>query len=58
VFFRVGTIGIEHEDPKRILAALRTPGLNSHANINYWLGFRCALVSRATTEQQKGSGLA
>ena len=50
------SFSLEHEDPKRILAALRTLGLDGHANTNYSLGLRRALgLTRASTGQQKGS---
>jgi exopolyphosphatase/guanosine-5'-triphosphate,3'-diphosphate pyrophosphatase len=50
------SFSLEHEEPKRILAALHTLGLDVHANTNYSLGLRCALgLDRGTTEQQKGS---
>jgi len=50
------SFSLEHEDPKRILAALLTLGFDSHANTNYSLGLRCALgLKRATTGPQKGS---
>ena len=50
------SFSLEHEDPTRVLAALRTLGLDGHANTNYSLGLRRALgLKRATTEQQKGS---
>jgi len=50
------SFSLEHGDPKRILAALLTLGLDGHANTNYSLGLRRALgLKRATTEQQKGS---
>ena len=50
------SFSLEHEDPKRILAALHTLGLDGHANTNYSLGLRRALgLTRATTELQKGS---
>jgi hypothetical protein len=52
----IESFSLEHEDPKRILAALHTLGLDGHANTNYSLGLRRALgLERATTEQQKGS---
>jgi len=50
------SFSLEHEDPKRILAALLTLGLDGHANTNYSLGLRRALgLTCATTGQQKGS---
>ena len=50
------SFSLEHEEPKRILAALHTLGLDVHANTNYSLGLRRALgLERGTTEQQKGS---
>jgi hypothetical protein len=50
------SFSLEHEDPKRILAALLTLGFDSHANTNYSLGLRRALgLKRATTGPQKGS---
>ena len=50
------SFSLEHEDPKRILAALLTLGLDGHANTNYSLGLRRALgLTRATAGQQKGS---
>ena len=50
------SFSLEHEDPKRILAALLTLGLDGHANTNYSLGLRRVLgLERAATEQQKGS---
>ena len=50
------SFSLEHEDPKRILAALLKLGFDSHANANYSLGLRRALgLTRATTGQQKGS---
>ena len=52
----IESFSLEHEEPKRILAALHTLGLDGHANTNYSLGLRRALgVERGTTEQQKGS---
>jgi len=46
------SFALEHEDPKRILAALRKLGLDSHANTSYSLGLGLALgLKRATTEQ-------
>ena len=50
------SFSLEHEDPKRILAALLKLGFDGHANTNYSLGLRRALgLTRATTGQQKGS---
>lgn len=50
------SFSLEHEDPKRILAALLTLGFDSHANTNYSLGLRRTLgLERAKTAQQKGS---
>ena len=50
------SFSLEHEDPARILAALRTLGLDGHANTNYSLGLRRALgLEHATMEQPKGS---
>lgn len=50
------SFSLEHEDPKRIRAALRALGLDSHANTNYSLGLRRALgLARVTTEQPGGS---
>lgn len=50
------SFSLEHEDPKRILAALLTLAFDSHANTNYSLGLRRALgLERAKTAQQKGS---
>jgi hypothetical protein len=50
------SFSLEHEDPKRILAALHTLGLDVHANTSYSLGLRRALgLDRETAEQQKGS---
>ena len=37
------SFSLEHEDPKRILAALRKLGLDGHANTNYPLGLKRAL---------------
>ena len=37
------SFSLEHEDPKRILAALLALGLDGHANTNYSLGLRRAL---------------
>ena len=37
------SFSLEHEDPKRILAALRELGLDGHANTNYPLGLKRAL---------------
>jgi exopolyphosphatase / guanosine-5'-triphosphate,3'-diphosphate pyrophosphatase len=37
------SFSLEHEDPKRLLAALQTLGLDSHANTNYILGLKRAL---------------
>ncbi|HVM81467.1 MAG TPA: hypothetical protein VMU06_20765 [Stellaceae bacterium] len=37
------TLSLEHEDPKRLLAALCSLGLNAHANTNYILGLKRAL---------------
>jgi hypothetical protein len=55
-FRMLETFSLEHEDPTRILAALRTLGLNGHANTNYSLGLRRALgLEHATTEPLKGS---
>ena len=34
------SFSLEHEDPKRILAALLALGLDGHANTNYSLGLR------------------
>jgi len=46
------SFSLEHEDAKRILAALHTLGLDGHANTNYSLGLRRALgLERGTTEQ-------
>ena len=50
------SFSFEHEDPERILAALVTLRLDSHANTNYSLGLRRALgLQSATTERQEGS---
>jgi hypothetical protein len=50
------SFSLEHEDPKRILAALLKLGFDGHANTNYSLGLRRVLgLTRATTGQQKGS---
>jgi hypothetical protein len=49
------SFSLEHEDPTRVLAALRTLGLDSHANTNYSLGLKRALgLEHATTELQEG----
>lgn len=37
------SFSLEHEDPKRILAALLTLGLDAHANTNYSVGLRRVL---------------
>ncbi len=37
------SLSLEHEDPKRVLAALGTLGLDSHANTNYPRGLMRAL---------------
>jgi hypothetical protein len=37
------SFSLEHEDPRRILAALRKLGLDGHANTNYPLGLKRAL---------------
>ncbi|HUJ97428.1 MAG TPA: hypothetical protein VLV85_04230 [Stellaceae bacterium] len=39
----VESFSLEHEDPQRLLAALQTLGLDSHANTNYILGLKRAL---------------
>jgi hypothetical protein len=50
------SFSLEHEDPRRILAALLALGLGGHTNTNYSLGLRRALgLERATTEHRKGS---
>ena len=50
------SFSLEHEDPKRVLAALLKLGFDGHANTNYSLGLRRALgLTCATTGQQKGS---
>ncbi|MGZ5096429.1 MAG: hypothetical protein ACXWCH_35410 [Burkholderiales bacterium] len=50
------SFSLEHEDPKRVLAALLKLGFDGHANTNYSLGLRRALgLTRATTGPQKGS---
>ena len=40
------SFSLEHEDPRRILAALLALGLDGHANTNYSLGLRRALGLR------------
>jgi exopolyphosphatase / guanosine-5'-triphosphate,3'-diphosphate pyrophosphatase len=40
---RLESFSLEHEDRKRLLAALQTLGLDSHANTNYILGLKRAL---------------
>jgi exopolyphosphatase / guanosine-5'-triphosphate,3'-diphosphate pyrophosphatase len=40
---RLESFALEHEDPQRLLAALQTLGLASHANTNYILGLKRAL---------------
>jgi exopolyphosphatase/guanosine-5'-triphosphate,3'-diphosphate pyrophosphatase len=37
------SFSLEHEDPRRVLAALRMLGLDAHANTNYILGLKRAL---------------
>jgi len=39
----IQSFSLEHEDPKRLLAALQTLGLDAHANTNYILGLKRAL---------------
>jgi hypothetical protein len=39
----VQSFSLEHEDPRRVLAALRTLGLKARANTNYILGLKRAL---------------
>jgi len=39
----IQSFALEHEDPQRLLAALRTLGLDPRANINYMLGLKRAL---------------
>jgi exopolyphosphatase / guanosine-5'-triphosphate,3'-diphosphate pyrophosphatase len=40
---KLESFALEHEDPQRLLAALQTLGLDSHANANYILGLKRAL---------------
>jgi len=40
---RVESFSLEHADPKRLLAALQTLGLDARANTNYILGLKRAL---------------